>query len=368
MSKDFYKVLGLNKNATPDEIKKAYRKMALQYHPDKNKEPGAEDKFKNVSEAYDVLSDPEKRKTYDRIGSSQKLPFKNRHADFYDPFTAFSNPKGYSRVWFTENSRSGPSSSSTFSFETDDPFRIFERFFGTNNPFQAFDSELENHISIFDTPQLHFTSFPSTSKKRRFRQQAPTYKTLEITLEDILNGVTKKMKVVSKVYDDDGVEFKENERILEIKVRPGVRNDSQIVFPKAGNKMPGESCQADIIFILHEKPHPLFIRQGTWGQDLKYVAKVSLKEALCGVAISVPLLEGNGQTYRLEVSNKVLHTKSEIRITGKGLPYSTDSTTNFNSNSKKELDKRGDIIVIFDIIFPEMLSQNSKKKLNMALP
>ncbi|CAK9295306.1 unnamed protein product [Gordionus sp. m RMFG-2023] len=132
--------------------------------------------------------------------------------------------------------------------------------------------------------------------------------------------------------------------------------------------MPGESCQADIIFILHEKPHPLFIRQGTWGQDLKYVAKVSLKEALCGVAISVPLLEGNGQTYRLEVSNKVLHTKSEIRITGKGLPYSTDSTTNFNSNSKKELDKRGDIIVIFDIIFPEMLSQNSKKKLNMALP
>ena len=67
-SSDFYKTLGVERKASPDEIKKAYRKLARKYHPDTNKEAGAEDRFKEISEAYDVLSDPEKRKKYDRGG------------------------------------------------------------------------------------------------------------------------------------------------------------------------------------------------------------------------------------------------------------------------------------------------------------
>lgn len=68
MGKDYYGVLGIHKGASDDEIKKAYRKQALRYHPDKNKSPGAEEKFKEVAEAYDVLSDPKKRDVYDRVG------------------------------------------------------------------------------------------------------------------------------------------------------------------------------------------------------------------------------------------------------------------------------------------------------------
>ncbi|VDO53927.1 unnamed protein product [Brugia timori] len=68
MGKDYYKVLGIAKGASDDEIKKAYRKMALKYHPDKNKEPGSEAKFKEVAEAYDVLSDPKKKEIYDKFG------------------------------------------------------------------------------------------------------------------------------------------------------------------------------------------------------------------------------------------------------------------------------------------------------------
>lgn len=68
MGKDYYDILGIKKSASEDEIKKAYRKQALKYHPDKNKSPGAEDKFKEIAEAYDVLSDPKKKDIYDRFG------------------------------------------------------------------------------------------------------------------------------------------------------------------------------------------------------------------------------------------------------------------------------------------------------------
>lgn len=72
MGKDYYKILGIPSGANEDEIKKAYRKMALKYHPDKNKEPNAEEKFKEIAEAYDVLSDPKKRSLYDQYGEEGK--------------------------------------------------------------------------------------------------------------------------------------------------------------------------------------------------------------------------------------------------------------------------------------------------------
>ena len=116
MGKDYYKILGVEKNATEDEIKKAYRKMALKFHPDKNHESGAEEKFKEISEAYEVLSDKDKREAFDRFGAEGM-----RHRG--------SSGMGSSSNGFTFNHGS-------------DPFEVFRTFFGGRDPFsEAFGED-----------------------------------------------------------------------------------------------------------------------------------------------------------------------------------------------------------------------------------
>lgn len=110
MGKDYYEILSINRNASEDEIKKAYRKLALKYHPDKNKSPEAEEKFKLIAEAYEVLSDKKKREIYDREGEEG-----------------------------LKNGSRGFSSGSNFSYSFHvDPRATFAEFFGTDNPFDIF--------------------------------------------------------------------------------------------------------------------------------------------------------------------------------------------------------------------------------------
>ena len=122
MGKDYYKTLGVDKTASDDEIKKAYRKMALRFHPDKNKEPGAEDMFKEISEAYEVLSDRDKRAAFDRWGSEGL------------------RPGGGSRG--PGGGVGSPTRGFTFTNHHADPFEIFRTFFGGRDPFsEAFGED-----------------------------------------------------------------------------------------------------------------------------------------------------------------------------------------------------------------------------------
>ena len=116
MGKDYYSILGISKNASDDEIKKAYRKLALKFHPDKNKSPEAEEKFKLIAEAYEVLSDKKKRDIYDQFGEEGLQG------------GGSNNHGGYSNG-------SGPHFTYTFH---GDPRATFAQFFGTDNPFEMF--------------------------------------------------------------------------------------------------------------------------------------------------------------------------------------------------------------------------------------
>ncbi|HKC14908.1 MAG TPA: DnaJ C-terminal domain-containing protein [Patescibacteria group bacterium] len=181
MAKDYYEVLGLTKGATEADIKKAYRKLALEFHPDRNKDKSAEAKFKEVTKAYEVLSDPAKKQTYDQFG----------HAAFEQgagqgPFGGgFGGQQGGQYGPFTYTYTTGGNPNVDFDFGGfSDPFEIFEQFFGGGNPFGR-------------------------------TQRRPAY-SLEIDFMDAVKGATKRVTI-------DG-------RTQTIKIPAGVDNGSRIRF------------------------------------------------------------------------------------------------------------------------------------------
>ena len=124
MGKDYYKILGLAKGASDEDIKKSYRKLALKFHPDKNKDPGAEEKFKEVAEAYEILSDPKKKEIFDKYGE--------------DGLKMGGGGGGGPGA-----GNAGPSPGAGYSYNTwsGDPNETFRMFFGNSNPFAAFFGE-----------------------------------------------------------------------------------------------------------------------------------------------------------------------------------------------------------------------------------
>lgn len=247
--KDYYKILGLKKGADEQEIKKAYRKLARQYHPDMN--PGdkaAEAKFKDINEANEVLSDPEKRQMYDRFGSQWKQ---------------------------YQQAQGGPAGGQNISPE--DLERIFGRGFGSGNGggsgFSSFFEALFGNGGGFSG----FSSAPA----------APIEQELEITLEEAFQGTSR---VLSR---QDGSTF-------EAKIPAGVKTGSKI---KLKNALSGR----DVFLMIKVKPHPQFEREG---DDLKVKVAVDLYTALLGGLsevssldrkgqITIPAGAQNGQTIRL---------------------------------------------------------------------
>lgn len=274
MGKDYYKVLGIAKGATDEVIKKAYRKMALQYHPDKNKNPGAEDKFKEVAEAYEVLSDKKKREVYDKYGEE--------------------GLKG----GMSGGGGGAPGSNFTYTFHGD-PRATFAQFFGTENPFESFFSTSggPSNMGMFfgdeemdvDDPFLSafgpgagrgnnaFRSHSFTAGSPRLGKQraqdAPIEHDLYVSLEDISLGCVKKMKIARKVIGQDG-RSKREEKVLTIHVKAGWKSGTKITFQREGDQR-GNNIPADIVFIIRDKTHPHFKREGN---NLMYTAQITLKE------------------------------------------------------------------------------------------
>jgi len=256
MEKNYYEVLGISKRACDKEIKKAYRKLALKYHPDKNKSPEAEDKFKEVAEAYKVLSGNKKQVVHEKCGEGLKSNSRGNGV----PAGSFA----YRFKTFFD--LGGPGGNRMFGFQDDmelddDPFTTL----GMGNarpggPGGAFRS--------------HSFNFHTGSPGRKDKLQDPPLEhDLYVTLEDITRGCTKRMKISRRVLQPDGSSRRED-KVLTINVKPGWKAGTKITFQREGdqgrNKIP-----ADIVFVIRDKPHPLFKREGS---DIRYSAKISLKQ------------------------------------------------------------------------------------------
>jgi len=304
-NRSYYEELSLTRSASADDIKKAYRKLALMYHPDKTSEPGAAEKFVAIAEAFDVLSNSELKAVFDQFGSqglSVGVP---------------TNPTG-----FTE----------AYAFHKD-AMAIFREFFGGDNPFHG----------LFP-PVDEFGVVKEIAPRTRKIQNPPLEKDLKITLEEAFLGCVKKMRVQRQVMNDDGHTNMVREKILTIHVASGWKRGTRVTFAKEGDQEPN-SIPADIVFVIAYKPHPLYVREGN---DLIHTAKISLSDALTGCEIT--LLTLDGRVLNIPI-NDIVSPVYEKRVKGEGFPIT------------KTPGEKGDLIIRFNTIFPSSIKSDEKKHL-----
>jgi molecular chaperone DnaJ len=337
--RDFYEILGVGKNATAEEIKKAYRKVAIQFHPDKNQgNKEAEEKFKEAAEAYEVLSDSDKRAQYDRFGHSR-----------------------------------GNGGYGGHTMNMDDIFSQFgDVFGGGGSPFDSF--------------------FGGGSRKRQRKGSNLRIK-LKLTLEEIANGVEKKIKV-NRLTQAEGVTFKtcntcqgtgqtrkvvntmlgqmvststcphcsgagqtidkrpsgvdssgltSREEVISIKIPAGVADGMQLSMSGKGNDAPGGGIPGDLLILIEEQEDQQLKRDGN---TIIYDLHVSFIDAVLGTSVEVPSIGGK---VKIKIDPGTQSGKI-LRLRGKGLKDINGYET-------------GDQLIYINVWTPRKLTAEEKEKL-----
>ncbi|KAH1155301.1 hypothetical protein AAZX31_18G182200 [Glycine max] len=337
MGVDYYKILQVDRSAKDEDLKKAYRRLAMKWHPDKNpnNKKEAEAKFKQISEAYDVLSDPQKRGIYDQYGEEGLNGV---------PPGAGGFPGG------------GDGGPTSFRFNPRSADDIFSEFFGFSRPFgggmgdmggRAGGSGFSRGGPFGEDIFAQFRSAAGESCGHMQRKGAAIERQLPCSLEDLYKGTTKKMKISRDVSDASG-RPSTVEEILTIEIKPGWKKGTKITFPEKGNEQRGV-IPSDLVFIIDEKPHSLFKRDGN---DLVVTQKISLVEALTGYTVQLTTLDGRNLTF--PINSTISPTYEEV-VKGEGMPI------------PKEPSKKGNLRIKFNIKFPSRLTSEQKSGIKRLL-
>lgn len=346
--RDYYEVLGVSKDASVPDMKKAYRKLALQFHPDKNKEPGAEERFKEVSEAYSVLSDEQKRAQYDRFGHAGPQAFGGGGGggggDF-DPFDLF-------RSFFSQGGGGG-----------------FEDVFGmggrSSGPQRGRDIQLNLELSLEEivsgvdkklrikvlkpcescggsgaAPGSKAETCSHCHGQGRVRQVSRSFLGMIENIVPCANCGGEGQVIRQRCTSCGGKGLVKGDTTVSVKVPPGVRDGNYIRLRGQGNHGPRGAGRGDILVVLHEKEHERFERHG---DDLLLDHAISIPLAVLGGETAVPVVGGE-EPLKIPAGTQ---SSSLLRLRGHGVPGRGG--------------KRGDLIVRIHVYTPTSLGSESRR-------
>ena len=322
MGKDYYAILGVPRDADAATLKKAYRKLAMKWHPDKNpnNQQEAQEKFQEISEAYDVLNDPKKRQIYDQFGEDGLKGGGAGPGGGTYTFNA-GNAEELFRTFF---------SGAGGSFFGDDDF-----FGGGGSPFGSFFGGGGSRRK----PGGFSFSFGNGAGEPAAPE--PLQQQIFCTLEQLFTGTTKKLKITRQMNGH------QEENIIQLDVKPGWKDGTKVTYPGEGDHIQGRPPQ-DVIFIIREKQHPIFKREK---DDLIIETSISLRQALCGFKLTQNGIDGKPLTLNVE---DVIQPGTERRISGQGMPRKGGG--------------RGDLVFRFKIKFPSSLNSKQKDLIKQAFP
>lgn len=351
--RDFYEVLGVEKTASDDEIKRAYKKMAIKYHPDRN--PGdkvAEEKFKEAAEAYDVLHDPDKRARYDRFGAEglngAGAGFSGQNMDMDDIFSMFGDifggHAGFSGFGgFSGNSQAGQRQYRGSDMRVRMRLSLKDIYTGISKKIklkkyvtcsECNGSGCEGHSQMETCPQRHGSGYVNKVRQSLFGMMQTQ------SVCPTCQGEGSIIK--NKCHHCHGEGVVMGEDVVEIKIPAGVSNDMIVNVPGKGNAARRNGVPGDIQVMIEEEEDTTFIRDEN---DIIYNLLLSVPQAVLGDTVTIPTMEGKAK-ISIEPGTQ---PGKVLRLRGKGLP-----------GIKGYGNGTGDLVVKVSVYIPERLTSEEK--------
>ena len=313
--KDYYQILGVTKTATEQEIKSSYRKMARKYHPDANKnDPTAEDRIKEINEAYEVLKDQDKRQKYDQLGSNWKAGDQFKPPPDYSGFSFdFGNMGGMGNR-AGGGAPGGMGGGPSFS-------DFFESLFG-----QTFGAPGQPG-SRGGQPGAGAAAGAAAARKRSLDQEAD----IELVVEELAQGARRTLQVTAQGGKS---------KTIEVKIPKGMRAGKKVRVPGEGGTIPGTSEKGDLYLRIKVRPHKTFTIDG---DNLICELSISPAQAVVGSEVIVTTIEGP-VTIKVPAGTQ---NGRMLRLKGKGLPTVDNKVT-------------GDLLVRTKVTIPTTVSEKER--------